>query len=139
MGRPMMPRPMKPMTCAMRPRARRVGERLNGGRAAVKYHADAASVKGGRAKNAILAPNPPSDASGFAAPEILGEPVEIEVLQRLRQGLAGLAIVADPRVPQLDHLVPLGADRLALGRAVVGRRAIARGRLLNVGHDSAAQ
>src|SRR5262249_22553929 len=59
--------------------------------------------------------------------------------QCLWRGLAGLAVVADPRVPDVDHLVPLGADRLALGRPVLRGGAVAHRRLLNFRPESATQ
>src|SRR5688572_21915256 len=78
-------------------------------------------------------------ASSFPAPQLLREPFQTEILQCLRQRLAGLPVVADFAVPRLDHLVPLGHHRLALGGAVHRRGAVTRGRPLHVGRESAAQ
>src|SRR2546422_7049288 len=72
-------------------------------------------------------------------PEIRGEPVEPEVLERLRERLARLRVVANLGVPGGHHLLPLLADRLALGGAVVGRGAIAERGPLAVGADAAAE
>src|SRR5437899_2200781 len=70
---------------------------------------------------------PPGHFSGLGllAPEVLGQPVEPEPLQRLRPRLAGLAIEADLGIPGVQHLLPLRPDGLALRRAVHGRRAVA--------------
>src|SRR5205807_6739097 len=76
---------------------------------------------------------------GLAAPEVLGQPVEPEGLQRRGQRLAALAVVADAGVPGVDHLLPLRADGLALGGAVVRGRTVARRRLFPVNADAAAQ
>ena len=46
------------------------------------------------------------------------------------QRLAGLAVVADLGVPGVDHLLPLRADGLALGGAVLRRGAVALRRIL---------
>src|SRR5688572_12521200 len=75
----------------------------------------------------------------FPAPQLLGEPVETKILERLRQRLARLAVVADVAVPRLDHLVPLRHHRLALGGAVHRRGTVARGRPLHVRREPAAQ
>src|SRR2546427_118115 len=56
-------------------------------------------------------------------PEVPGQPVEPQILERLGEGLAGLAVVAHLHVPGVDHLLPLLADGLPLGRAVVRRGA----------------
>src|SRR5207249_4042804 len=50
----------------------------------------------------------------------------------------GLPVVADLLVPEIDHLRPLRAAGLPLGRAVVGRRAVAGRWLLEVGANPAA-
>src|SRR5216117_2058453 len=73
------------------------------------------------------------------APELLREPVETQVLQRLRQGLAGLPVVADFPVPGVDHLLPLCPDRLPGRGAVVRRGAVAVRRLFEIGREPAAQ
>src|SRR2546425_12088407 len=69
----------------------------------------------------------------------LGEPVETERLERRRQGLAGLPVVADLTVPGVDHLFPLLADGLTLGGAVDRRRAVPRGRSFEVRREAAAE
>src|SRR5258708_12045919 len=66
------------------------------------------------------------------APEVLREPIEAQVLQRLRQWLAGLAVVADFPVPGVDHLLPLRGDRLPHRGAVVRRGAVAVRRLFEI-------
>src|SRR2546430_17643508 len=73
------------------------------------------------------------------SPEVLGEPVEAERLQRRRQGLPGLAVVADFAVPGVDHLLPLFADGLALGRTVDRRGAVPRPRTVQVAREAAAR
>src|SRR5262245_2319019 len=122
----MMPRPMNPIVCAIIPPGRRrVGGLLNGGRAAVKYHVltrqSSVTPKIGRFSGFL---------SGFPSPKLLRQPVQAEIAEGLGQRLTGLLVVADPRVPDVDHLVPLGADGLALGGPIVGRRAVPSGRLL---------
>src|ERR671919_900266 len=55
----------------------------------------------------------------LVAPEFPGQPVEPQVLEGLGQRLAGLAVIADFRVPGVHHRLPLLANGLALGGAVV--------------------
>src|SRR5437867_914169 len=75
----------------------------------------------------------------FLAPHVLDKPVETERLERLRQWLAGLPIEADLAIPRADHLVPLLADRLPLGRTVHRRRPVALRRPLEVRRDAATE
>src|SRR5438093_5551505 len=72
-------------------------------------------------------------------PEVLGEPVETERLERRRQRLPALPVVADLAVPGVDHLLPLLADGLTLGAAVDRRRAVPRRRAVDVRRETAPE
>src|SRR5213076_2503421 len=91
-----------------------------------------------RSRRQEISGRPPSGLR-LRPPEVLGEPVEAERLQRRRQWPPGLPVVADLAVPGVDHLLPLVADGLALGRSVDRRRAVPRGRALEVGRVAAAE
>src|SRR5437660_399444 len=77
--------------------------------------------------------------SGLLAPQFPAEPVEPEILQRLRQRLAGLSVVADFPVPGVDHLLPLRGDGLPHRGAVVRRGAVAVRRLFEIRREPAAE
>src|SRR5206468_8921202 len=70
-------------------------------------------------------------ASGLRllTPEVLREPVQAELLQSFRPGLAGFSVEADLGVPGVEHLFPLRADGLALRGTVHRGRTIARRRI----------
>src|SRR5207245_4902545 len=79
-----------------------------------------------------------------AAPAILpphrgDHPPEVERLERLPARSPGRPVVPHPGVPDVDHVVPLLLDRLALGGAIHGHRAIALGRALELGPDPAPE
>src|SRR5438132_13753956 len=63
--------------------------------------------------------------SGLLASQFLAEPVEPEILQRLRQRLPGLSVVAAFPVPGGAHLLPLPRDGLPHRGAAVPRGALA--------------
>src|SRR5215470_8920516 len=73
------------------------------------------------------------------APELLREPVQTEFLERFRPRFTGLAVEADLGVPNVQHLLPLRTDRLALRRTVDRGRAVARRRILHGSGVAAAK
>src|SRR5438876_10449970 len=111
MGRPMMPRPMNPTVWLIQPPGGFTSERPAISRP------QTVSTWGYRGSRKFQGR---ATALRFLTPDVLDEPVETESLERFRQRLAGLLIEADLAVPRADHLVPLLADRLPLGRTVDG-------------------
>src|SRR2546426_5885022 len=66
-------------------------------------------------------------------------PLEVERRERLRARSPGRPVVPHPGVPDVDHVVPLLLDRLALGRSIRGHRGIALGGALELGPDPAPE
>src|SRR5690242_708810 len=73
------------------------------------------------------------------AVEVFLEPAEVEGAEQLALGLAGLAVVVDRLVPDVQHAVPLLADVVLLRGTVHRLRAVAGRRVLDLGADAAAE
>src|SRR5260370_39389158 len=83
--------------------------------------------------------NCPSSSGLLLPVEVFGEPGEVEGAQQVSLGLAGLAVVVDRLVPDVEHAVPLLADVVLLGGAVDRLPAVAGRWVFHLGADAAGQ
>src|SRR5262249_28767696 len=88
---------------------------------------------------ATFVPSPAMAGEPPLAPDVPREPAAPEVLAHLPLRLAGLPIVADRLVPDVQHVIPLLHDGLILGRAIDGLGSISLRRVLHVGPDPAPE
>ena len=93
-----------------------------------------------REAEASLQPEQHLDADrGHTGSVSADEVLEAELRQRFRERLAGVRVPAHVCVVVGQHLVPVGQDADAGGRAVDRDRAVARGRPLELAREAVAQ